>query len=67
MDNLTYREKQVLKYLLEGCTNKEIGSRLFIHHETVKKCLSEIYLKTGCSGRVKLIIFAQRNFHLKPV
>ena len=49
------REQQVLKMLLNGQTNKEIATELFISENTVKYHVKNIYKKTGCNSRKELI------------
>ena len=52
---LTYREKEVLKLVQEGLSNREIGQRLFISEYTVKAHVRNILEKTGSSRRKELI------------
>ncbi len=52
---LTEREKEILKLLLEGQPNKEIAGRLFIAEITVKKTITTIYRKLGVSSRVAAV------------
>jgi DNA-binding CsgD family transcriptional regulator len=53
-DSLTPAEHDLIRYVAEGCTNAQIGERLFISVNTVKKHLSRIYLKLGVEGRAEL-------------
>lgn len=53
--NLTTREKEVALLLIKGDSYKEISSKLFVSLSTVKKHVTNIYRKTGCSSRVDLI------------
>lgn len=48
---LTPREKEVLILLVERCSNKEIGERLFIATTTVKRHAQSIYEKFNVKGR----------------
>jgi len=52
--NLSKREKDVLKLILEGKTNEEIAKKLFISINTVKKHLSHIFNKTEVHNRTEL-------------
>lgn len=52
--NLSCREKDVLKLILEGKTNTEIATELFISVNTVKKHLSHIFNKTEVHNRTEL-------------
>ena len=58
---ITDRELDVLKLLVEGKTNPEIGEELFISYHTVKAALEKLYGKTGCHNRVQLVIFTIKN------
>ncbi len=48
---LSHRERELLKCLLEGLSNKEIAARLFIAEQTVKNHLSVIYSKLEVQSR----------------
>ncbi|HHO56315.1 MAG TPA: response regulator transcription factor [Trueperaceae bacterium] len=48
---LTNRESQVLKLLVDGLSNKEIAKELSLSPETVKDYLQNIYQKLGVSDR----------------
>ncbi|HWS23963.1 MAG TPA: LuxR C-terminal-related transcriptional regulator [Anaerolineales bacterium] len=48
---LTQREKEVLKLLSEGLTNKEIAKKLFVTSNTIKRHLRSIYRKLNVSTR----------------
>jgi DNA-binding CsgD family transcriptional regulator len=49
--NLTQREQEVSKYLLQGLSSKEIANRMNISSNTVKAFLRLIMIKTGVSSR----------------
>ncbi|MHB1729646.1 MAG: response regulator transcription factor [Leptospirillum sp.] len=51
--NLTLREKEVLKRMIEGKSNWEIAGTLGISERTVKFHLGNIYSKLGVNTRVK--------------
>jgi DNA-binding NarL/FixJ family response regulator len=56
---ITQRDEQVLKLLVQGCTNKEIASELRISPRTVKQHLRTLFLRAGIKDgrkRVKLAI-----------
>jgi DNA-binding CsgD family transcriptional regulator len=55
MKELTKREKEVMKELLEGKSNYEIGKALSIRTLTVRSHLYNIYNKTGIRSRTKII------------
>ncbi|WP_305147740.1 LuxR C-terminal-related transcriptional regulator, partial [Anoxybacillus gonensis] len=54
-DNLTRREVEVLKYLVQGYSNREISENLFISIHTVKNHISNIFRKLDVSDRSQLI------------
>jgi DNA-binding NarL/FixJ family response regulator len=58
---LARRERQILDFLVEGCTNKEIAARLGVSDQTIKNRLTVLYQKVGVSGRVSLVVFALRH------
>jgi len=52
---LTNREKEVLKCIMEGQTNKEAAAALCVDKRTVDFHLSKIYEKLGVSNRVQAL------------
>src|SRR3989442_15116131 len=58
---LTRRELEILRSVLQGETNKEIGHRVSISANTVKRHLSHIFDKVGASNRVELARFAAHH------
>lgn len=56
---LTRRELDIVKLIVDGATNKEVGVALDISDRTVKGHLSNIYLKLGTPDRVKLMLYLQ--------
>lgn len=63
---LTEREREVVALIGEGLKNKQIASRLFIHHTTVSHHLTSIFYKLGVSDRFELIIYSYRHGLAKP-
>lgn len=51
---LTVREREVTVLAVQGCSNKEIGSRLGISHRTVEIHKSKIMRKTGAANLLDL-------------
>lgn len=61
---LTPREQDVLRILMQGGTNKEIGRQLFICEKTVKSHLNSIFKKLNVSRRLEAILCAiKQGFH----
>jgi len=50
---LTVREKEVLRYLIEGKGNKEIAEILSISPETIKSHIKNIYRKLNVTNRIE--------------
>ncbi len=60
-DKLSPREKEVLKALTEGLSNKEIAQQLYIAEKTVKAHFSSIYRKLNVSTRSQAIVGAVKS------
>ena len=58
---LTARELQIVRMVVGGCTNKEIGEKLAIGENTVKCHLTHIFNKVGASSRMELALFATHH------
>lgn len=56
---LTDREKEILLFLGNGVSNKEMASRLFVSENTVKFHLKNIYSKLAVASRVQAIASAR--------
>ena len=52
---ISKREEEVLRELITGASNKEIGERLFLSESTIKSHLSKIYSKLKVRNRVEAI------------
>jgi DNA-binding NarL/FixJ family response regulator len=57
---LTDRELEVLELVAEGCTNREIGERLFISEKTASVHVSRILAKLDVRSRVEAATAAHR-------
>lgn len=64
--DLTVREHEVLRLVAEGLTNKEIGARLAIAEDTVKKHVQNIIWKLRATDRTQAAILAFRLGLLEP-
>jgi two-component system nitrate/nitrite response regulator NarL len=56
--NLTPRELEIIRAVVDGQGNKEIASRLGVAEPTVKHHLTSIFDKVGVSNRLELALFA---------
>ena len=59
---ITRRDQQVLKLLVEGCSNKEIAAELKISPRTVKQHLRTLFLRAGIKQGRKRVILATAIF-----
>jgi two-component system response regulator NreC len=57
-DVLTPREREVLTYIAEGHTNREIAEELVISHKTVDRHRENIMRKLNLHSRVELVKYA---------
>jgi two-component system nitrate/nitrite response regulator NarL len=55
---LSPREQEVVHWLAEGLSNREIADKLTLSENTVKNYLFRIFEKLGISNRVELILYA---------
>lgn len=63
---LTAREVEVLHYLAEGLTNKEIARRLGLQEVTVKMHTSRLFAKLRVRNRVQAVSLALSDGLLEP-
>ncbi|MFC5406071.1 response regulator [Cohnella soli] len=59
--SITAREKEILRWVATGSSNREIADRLFISEHTVKNHLKNILYKLKMDNRVQLARFAIEN------
>jgi DNA-binding NarL/FixJ family response regulator len=58
-DALTHREREVMRLVSDGLSNKEVGRKLNVAEGTVKVHLSSIYEKLGVNNRTTLANLAR--------
>lgn len=61
ISGLTRRETEVLGYIAQGHSKKEIGTLMHIHTKTVEKHTENVMKKLGIHDRVQLTRFAIRE------
>jgi len=59
--DLTPREREILRALVEGVSNRDIADRFGLSEVTVKHHLKSIFDKCGTSSRLELVLFALRH------
>ena len=60
-DDLTEREREVLKWMVEGLNNAEIAEQLVVSLSTVKYHISNIFMKLGVDNRVAAVTLAMQK------
>jgi two-component system response regulator DevR len=55
--SLTAREREILDLIADGCTNRQIGERLFIAEKTVKNYVSGLLTKLGMQRRTQAAVY----------
>ncbi len=59
--DLTAREREVLKLMVQGLTNPQIAEELIVSHSTVKFHVSSILSKLGAASRTEAVALALQN------
>jgi NarL family two-component system response regulator LiaR len=60
-DDLTERERDVLRLVVEGLANKQIAQRLGIGEKTIKTHVSRVLAKLGVADRTQAAVLAIRE------
>jgi len=63
---ISSREREVLRLLVAGCSNKEIGEELGIIERTVKAHVAQLLRKIGVPNRIALSVHAVTHSLLEP-
>ncbi|MCE5023852.1 response regulator [Staphylococcus simulans] len=61
VNKLSNREKDVLKEMAKGKTNREIAEALYVSEKTIKTHVSHIFSKLQVSDRTQAAIYAMEN------
>jgi two-component system response regulator DevR len=56
-ESLTAREREILDLIADGCTNRQIGERLFLAEKTVKNYVSALLTKLGMQRRTQAAVY----------
>jgi DNA-binding NarL/FixJ family response regulator len=63
--SLTDRQRQVLRSILDGLTNKEIAARIEVSETSVKASIQELFSKAGVRTRSQLVRVAIERYSLE--
>jgi DNA-binding NarL/FixJ family response regulator len=61
VQQLTRREKEILRALAEGLNDREIAEQLHISFETERSHMTNILAKLGVDSRLQALVFAARS------
>jgi DNA-binding NarL/FixJ family response regulator len=61
LDQLTEREREILKLASDGLTNREIGERLHLAEKTIKHYMTNVLQKLHVRSRVQAALLAQKH------
>ena len=59
-NELTPQQRRLLRLMIDGLSNREIGEKMYISQSTVKAHLDELMRKTGIHSRISLVAKASR-------
>jgi DNA-binding NarL/FixJ family response regulator len=61
LQELTSREREILRLIGKGLTNREIGAQIFLSEKTIKHHVTNILQKLQVRSRVEAALFAARH------
>lgn len=67
LDQLTPREKEVLKLVALGLANREIAAQLVVEDATVRSHIRRILMKLQLRDRIQIVIYAYETGIIRPV
>lgn len=66
LERLTDREKEVLRLVAQGRSNREIADDLFVGRETVKTHVTSVLTKLGVRDRTQAVVAAYESRFITP-
>jgi len=61
LDTLTPREREVLGYLAQGLSNREIADALIVEESTIRSHVKRVLNKLDLRDRIQVVIFSYEN------
>jgi DNA-binding NarL/FixJ family response regulator len=58
---LTERERDVLALVAEGCSTREVATRLAYSERTIKNIVQNVTMRLNLRNRTQAVVYAVRN------
>ena len=60
-NELSPREREIIRLIAQGLSNRDIGRRLVLSEKTIKNHVSRIFSKFNCTARTQAAVYALRS------